>query len=128
MEGLKYRNQPYKIEIDGKEYKGKFLSVNVANGSMFGYNFTIAPNADTADGLMDALIIHDAHKIDYFGNAWRFFAGRIHKSKFASVDKSATIKVTSYEQTYMHIDGEGYSCDAGEYEFKVSPQSLNVIC
>ncbi len=127
-ESVKYKNQRYKVEIDDKEYEGKFLSVNVANGSMFGYNFTIAPDADEADGLVNALMIHDAHKIDYFGNAWRFFAKRIHKSHFASTEKTTTLKITAYEDSYMHIDGEGYPIEAGEFEFVVHPQSLRVIC
>ena len=126
-EAIKYKNQVYRVEIGGKSFEGKFLSINVANGSMFGYNFTIAPNADTCDGLIDALMIHDAHKIDYFGNAWRFWAGRIHKSKFASLEKTSSIKVTSYDDSYIHIDGEGYPCKAGELNFKVMKESLKVI-
>ena len=126
-EAIKYKNQVYKVEIEGKEYEGKFLSINVANGSMFGYNFTIAANADTSDGLVDALMIHDAHKFDYFGNAWRFWAGRIHKSKFASLKKTSSIKVTSYDDSYIHIDGEGYPWKAGELDFKVMKESLKVI-
>ncbi len=127
-EAIKYKNQTYKVEIDGREIEGKFLSINVAYGSMFGYNFTIAADADTSDGLMDALMIHDARKVDYFGNAWRFWAGRIHKSKFASLKKTSEIKITSYDDSYMHIDGEGYPCQAGELEFKVMSQSLKMIC
>ncbi len=127
-ESVKYKNRRYKVEVEGKEYDGKFLSVNVANGSMFGYNFTIAPDADTSDGLMNTLMIHDSHKINYFGNAWRFFAGRIHKSHFASTEKSKNIKITAYEDSYMHIDGEGYPIEAGEFEFNIEPNSLRVIC
>ena len=127
-EAIKYKNQTYKVEIDGQEQEGKFLSINVANGSMFGYNFKIAANADTSDGLVDALMIHDASKVDYFGNAWRFWAGRIHKSKFASLNQVSTIKITSYEDNFIHIDGEGYPHKAGELEFKVFKQSLRVIC
>lgn len=127
-ESVKYKNRHYKVEVGGKEYDGKFLSVNVANGSMFGYNFTIAPDADTSDGLMNTLMIHDAHKIDYFGNAWRFFAKRIHKSQLASTEKSTNIKITAYEDSYMHIDGEGYPIEAGEFEFNILPKSLKVIC
>ena len=128
MESVKYKNQKYTVEINGKKYDGKFLSVNIANGSMFGYNFTIAANADTSDGLLDALMIHDARKINYLGNAWRFWAGRIHKSKIASHKMSTTIKLTTYEDSYMHIDGEGYPCPPGTFEFKIDQNSLEVIC
>jgi len=128
VESVKYKNQKYTVEVDGKKYTGKFLSVNVANGSMFGYNFTIAADADTSDGLLDALMIRDAHKIDYFGNAWRFWAGRIHKSKLAKTEKTSSLKLTTYEDSYMHIDGEGYPCAAGEFEFTVMQDSLRVIC
>jgi len=128
VESVKYKNQKYTIEVDGKKYTGKFLSVNVANGSMFGYNFTIAADADTSDGLLDALMIRDAHKIDYFGNAWRFWAGRIHKSKLAKTEKTSSLKLTTYEDSYMHIDGEGYPCAPGEFEFTVMRDSLRVIC
>jgi len=127
-EAIKYKNQTYKVEIDGVTQEGKFLSINVANGSMFGYNFTVAADADTSDGLVNALMIHDAHKMDYFGNAWRFWAGRIHKSKFATTNKVTEIKVTAYEDTFMHIDGEGYPLSAGELNFKVQKHSLQVIC
>lgn len=127
-EAIKYKNQTYKVEINGEEQEGKFLSINVANGSMFGYNFTVAANADTSDGFVDALMIHDARKMDYFGNAWRFWAGRIHKSKFASMNKVTEVKVTTYEDSFMHIDGEGYPLSAGELNFKVQHHSLKVIC
>ena len=127
-EAIKYKNQTYKVQIGDNEFEGKFLSINVANGSMFGYNFTIAADADTTDGLIDALMIHDAHKMDYFGNAWRFWAGRIHKSKFASLNKAPSLKVTSFDDNYIHIDGEGYSQQAGELEFEVLHKSLRIIC
>ncbi len=127
-EAIKYKNQTYKVEIDGVVQEGKFLSINVANGSMFGYNFTVAADADTSDGYVDALMLHDAWKMDYFGNAWRFWAGRIHKSKFASMNKVTEVKVTTYEDTFMHIDGEGYPLQAGELSFKVQKHSLQVIC
>lgn len=127
IEGLKYKNQVYKVVIDDKEYEGKFLSINVANGSMFGYNFTIAADADTTDGLMNTLMIHDANKINYVGNAWRFWAKRIHKSKLASTGKSTNIKLVIYEDSYMHVDGEGFPCEAGEFLFSVAPMSLKVI-
>ncbi len=127
-EAIKYKNQTYKVEIDGEVQEGKFLSINVANGSMFGYNFTVAADADTSDGYVDALMLHDAWKMDYFGNAWRFWAGRIHKSKFASMNKVTEVKVTAYEDTFMHIDGEGYPLQAGELSFKVQKHSLRVIC
>lgn len=127
-EAVKYKNQTYKVEIDGEVQQGKFLSINVANGSMFGYNFKIAANADTSDGLVDALMVHDAHKMNYIGNAWRFWAGRIHKSKFASLNQVSSIKVTTFEDSFMHVDGEGYPFSAGELEFKVMKQSLTVIC
>ena len=128
QEAIKYKNQTYRVQIEDKEFEGKFLSINVANGSMFGYNFKIAANADTTDGLIDALMIHDAHKMDYFGNAWRFWAGRIHKSKFARLNKVKSIKVTSLEDNYIHVDGEGYYQEAGELEFKVLKDALQVIC
>jgi len=95
---------------------------------MFGYNFKVAADADTSDGLVDTLMIHDAHKMDYFGNAWRFWAGRIHKSKFASMNQVTEVKVTAYEDTFIHIDGEGYPHEAGELKFKVQKHSLKVVC
>lgn len=127
-EAVKYKNKRYKVKIDDKEFEDKFLSINVANGSMFGYNFTISADADTSDGYIDALMIHDAHKMDYFGNAWRFWAGRIHKSKFARLNKVKSIKVTTLEDNYIHVDGEGYYQEAGELEFKVLKDALRVIC
>lgn len=128
IESVKYQNRRYTVDIDGQTYTGRFLSVNIANGSMFGYHFKVAAKANTEDGLLDAVIIHDAKKRSYFGNAWRFWAGTMHRSKLATSDRAPVITLTTHDNTFMHIDGEGYPCEPGTFEFRVLPKSLNVIC
>src|ERR1051325_8729292 len=48
-----YRAQKYELTLDGKKIEREALLISFANGSQYGNNAAIAPNADIGDGLMD---------------------------------------------------------------------------
>ena len=60
MKAFQYKEQALSIQIDDMHFSGEFLSVSAANGSMFGYNFRIAPKALLTDGLLDIVLIRKA--------------------------------------------------------------------
>jgi len=95
------------IQIDGKEIEDEFISITAANASMFGYNFTIAPNAELTDGLLDLILIKKVKKYKYYLNSWRFLNRSILKTKFVQTLKGKEIKITTDKHTDFQIDGEG---------------------
>lgn len=126
-QGIKYKNQVYKIRYDDAEViEDKFLSVTIANASMFGYNFTIAPNADLSDGVLDVVHIKDAPKYKYFANMHRFLNRTILKTPLTHLKFVRKISITSDEPIYFHVDGEGMITEE-ELVFSIIPASLKVL-
>jgi len=123
---LSYRNEDYYVQADGDVREGKFLSVNLANGSMFGYNFVVAPQANVQDGNLQLVMMHHAPKWKYFLHSWRFFTRSIHKAPFAEILAAKNVKIQSKNKIYYHRDGDGYAMDKHELNAEVLPQSLQV--
>lgn len=127
QQGIKYKNQEYQIQYDDDEkVEGKFLSITVANASMFGYNFTIAPNADLSDGVLDVVHIKDAPKYKYFANMHRFLNRSILKTPLTHLRFAKKISIKSNEPMYYHVDGEGMILEE-ELVFSIIPASLKVL-
>lgn len=114
------------IRIDGIEIKGEYAAAVVANASMYGYHFTIAPEASLQDGVMDIMLIKKAPLYKYFLTGYRFLNRSLHKSNITQTfqAKELTIKVDHDE--YIHVDGEGYQSEQ-VLSFKIKPKSLKVL-
>lgn len=59
-----FKAKPYQFEIivRGKSFKTEAFFISVANSNQFGNNFTIAPQASLADGLLDIVIVKKMNK------------------------------------------------------------------
>jgi YegS/Rv2252/BmrU family lipid kinase len=53
---------PFQININGVIVKGNFFFISIANSNQFGNHFTIAPQADLSDGLVDIIAVKKMHK------------------------------------------------------------------
>ena len=123
---LSYKNEAYKVEVDEDTREGRFLSVNIANGSMFGYNFVVAPHASVHDGNLQLVMMHNAPKWMYFLHSWRFFTKTIHRAPFAEIVKAKRVKIKSDNPIVYHKDGDGFYEDSSELTAEVIPNSLIV--
>ena len=124
-EALGYKNKSYRIRYDDQVIEDKFLSINIANASMFGYNFRIAPLANLQDGVLDLVMIKDASKARYIVSVWRFLTSSLHKSNIVDVKKTTKVSIESTEEMHYHRDGEG-GLYSGKLEFSIVPQSLQL--
>lgn len=107
-------------------FTGKYGAIIIANATMYGYNFTIAPSAALDDGKLDVILLKEAPLYQYFFNAYRFLTKTIDKSPFAESLKSSFVKIVCKDHNYFHIDGEGFLLD-GPLEYTIKPKSLRVI-
>lgn len=114
------------VNIDGEDLSGNYATVAVANASMYGYSFTLAPEARLQDGMFDIILIKKASLITYLLNAYRFLNKSLHKSKHVIVRRSSTIQISSKQAQFYHIDGEGFKTDT-PLEFSINTNSLQVI-
>lgn len=126
LEAWRYPIEKYQLIIDNQMVESDCLVIEVANAQMFGYNFTIAPQAKLDDGLLDVLIVKKASKWRYLFSLWRFFNASFHQSSLVETYRGKDIKIIGKKPMPVHIDGEGYYVDE-DLHFTIHPLSLDIL-
>jgi YegS/Rv2252/BmrU family lipid kinase len=120
-----YKPRDYELWLDGKQYKKNALLISFANGSQYGNNAEIAPEADLTDGMIDVCILRDFHLGNVPGLAWRLFNKKMKGSRFLETIRAREVVVHQQAET-AHIDGEPVLLGK-EIRLKVDPLSLKVV-
>jgi YegS/Rv2252/BmrU family lipid kinase len=102
----------FNIESNGLIFSAEAFFISIANSNQFGNNFTIAPKALLADGLLDVVIAKKTLKpVLLFNVARQIFAGKLQNIK-SSMDapiiyfQTDKIKIENIDNAPMHIDGD----------------------
>lgn len=125
-EMLKFKAENFVVKTDSGTIEGAFTVVAIANSAMYGYNFTIAPQAKLTDGLLDVVFIKDASLARTFLNSWRMLNSSLEKSKLVNIIRSKEVVVSLEKPYYYHVDGESNQFES-DLHFKVVPLSLNML-
>ncbi len=125
-ETLRFKSLKLNIVADGQDYSGLYTSVAVANASVYGYNFSIAPEADLSDGKFDVILLKKANVISYFLAVPRMLTRTIHKSPIIHYFKASEIYIKQEDKCFFHLDGEGLIME-GDITFCNVPASLDVL-
>lgn len=111
-----------------KKIEGRYAAIAIANASMYGYNFTIAPTAALDDGLYDIMLIKEAPVFKYFLASYRFLDKSLHKSSLVEQFRCKSIKIKCLEESFYHYDGEGFRLAPGDLlHYTILEKSLNVL-
>lgn len=121
----RYKAQDFELTIDGKTFSKNAYLISFANGSQWGNNAIIAPEADIKDGIMDIAILRDFKFMNAFSIGLKLFRGTLHKSSYLEVIKAKEV-IVKQTGTIAHIDGEPIET-GNELRIKVDPLSLKVI-
>lgn len=121
----KYKPKKYKLTIDGVPFKTTALMVSFANGSQFGNNAFIAPNARLDDGLMDISILHNLPDIAIPYFAYQLFNKKIDQSKYLDTFQAKEV-LLKQKSSKIHLDGEPFKLGK-KLHFKVMPRALNIL-
>jgi len=107
----KYREHQFRIVSINRKIISPGFFVSIANGSQFGNNARIAPDAFTNDGKADLTLVRRmaGWKMPFF--AMKVFNSTVKSSPFAEIDQAAQFLIESDTDAPLHIDGEpaGYS-------------------
>ena len=125
-ESNKFKPTSLKIKLDGRVIEGEYAAAVVANASMYGYHFTIAPEASLQDGIMDIMLIKKSPLYKYFLTSFRFLNRSLHLSKITETYQGKELTISLDKKDYLHVDGEGYESEL-ELNFKINPMSLKVM-
>ncbi len=124
--GLSYTARQCRIETEDHIFEGKFFAIAIANGTMYGYNFQIAPDARLNDGLFSLVLLKDAPKWQYLAALPATLNGKIYDAEFVEHLTAKNIVITSPGKNYVHIDGEGLIIE-DELHFEIKPGALNIL-
>lgn len=125
---------PYRfaIESNGIEFTIEAFFISVANSNQFGNNFTIAPKALLADGLLDIVIAKKTVKPFLLFNVLKqIWSGKLRNLK-SSLDQpiiyfqTDKIKIKNIDQAPMHIDGDPVETP-GELEIEIKKKCFRLI-
>lgn len=98
------------LEIDGQDYSGEFLLVEVMNIRSIGPNLNFAPDADPADGQFDIVLITEKQRNILGDYVQRKIKGREVQFDFP-VLKARQLKIR-WEGKHLHVDDEYIKVDS----------------
>ncbi len=121
-----FQSQLFDIQVDGLKISRRCLLVEVANAPIYGYGFSIVPQANFTDGKLEVLLIKAAPKWRYVLGAWRFLNRSFHKSPLAECYTGNEVVIAPAKPIGAHVDGEGFQL-MGEARICIRPASLKVM-
>ena len=120
-----YENSNYRLTIDGRTLYRKAWFIAIANGRQYGYNLSVAPKAQIADGLLDITLI-DKVPIEHIAiTAPMAFMNLLDHSQHAEMFRAKEVHLEGNLDKWVNIDGEGENIGK-ELHFVVHPQSVKI--
>ncbi len=122
---LFYRNREVSLSLDGEVDWRRICAIEVSNGRYGGGRMFLAPQADPADGLLDAVIIGDLSKPDLVWSLPRIYRGTHLTHPKVTVKRAREICANPERRMAVQADGEL----VGETpaRFYVLPAALTVV-
>ncbi|MFC5411357.1 diacylglycerol/lipid kinase family protein [Larkinella bovis] len=99
-----YEPRPCRIDVDGVDYSGEYMLVEVMNIRCIGPNLVLAPTADPADGQMEVVLVAEQQRhglLTYIQNRLNGQAGGF----WGTVLKGQTIRMR-WDGPEMHLDDQ----------------------
>lgn len=122
-----YRQKKYTLILNNEEtISTNALFISFANSNQFGYNATIAPKANLADGFLDVCIVKKPILFEIPVLANLLLLKMVHLSRYVKIIKASDIKVVNLKNKYVNLDGEPLKIK-GDLHIYVKPLSLNIL-
>jgi diacylglycerol kinase (ATP) len=121
---LAYRCPSYHLRLDDASIEGPQFLVAFANSREYGNGFTIAPDADPTDGLLDAVVVGGGSVTQHVWRGWRMYT--TPRAKVAGILRRRVARATiAAEPLLAHVDGEAFEAD-GPVTVSVQAGALRV--
>jgi diacylglycerol kinase (ATP) len=101
---LSYPVEDYHLNLDGRDYSGRYLLVEVLNIRSVGPNLLLAPKADPGDGRLDVVSVLESEREAFAEYLTERLDGRLHPAPF-TVRRARHIFV-GCQGPETHIDDE----------------------
>jgi diacylglycerol kinase (ATP) len=125
-EFAKYKPQAYELIVDGKSVTKDSFIICVANGSQYGNNAYIAPQANLDDGLFDISVMKPFKTYQMPAIGLEMFMKKYNNSRYVDALKGSDIIIKRPEAGVFNIDGEPILMEK-DIHIKILPEALKVI-
>jgi diacylglycerol kinase family enzyme len=122
----KLRSQHYHISLDGVDYSGEYIDINIGNGFANGGKSTSSPYAVPNDGYLDAIFIKKTSLLKSLIAVSAFTSGNFEK--FPEVFFHVRFKkmfISSKEPIRVDTDGEAFY--TSEINIEIHPGAVKFI-
>lgn len=123
---------PFTVEANGLHFSTEAYFISIANSNQFGNNFTIAPKALLADGLLDIVIAKRSSKPYLLFNLIKqILAGKLIKMESSLKQpviyfQTEKIRILNPADAPMHIDGDPAET-AAEVDIRILKNCFRLI-
>lgn len=124
MEFKSFQSSLFNININGEKADYEAFMVNVANGTQWGNDFYIAPEASLDDGLLDLIIVRKPSLMQISSLFWSLKMRKNH----ACITKlrSERIEISSDSTKPSHVDGEPLLSES-YWTFEVIKNAVKIL-
>ena len=117
-----YKCATYTLELDGHSSTGSRFLVAFANGRQYGNGIVIAPDADLADGWLNAVVVAEGSALRQLWRARRLAIGRLRPAEGVRRLRVQSARIRA-DHLMCHVDGETFETD-GEVRVSIEPRAL----
>jgi len=129
---MRYKNAPVRLIVDGAEdARLKIATVAVSNGQYFGGGMRVAPDAKTADGLFDVVVMQAAPKGQSVASMKLLYTGEHVRQPYVRVVRGTHVVAAPVVETggrAVWIETDGESAGRLPATFEILPGALNLRC
>lgn len=123
---LTYQNKEITVTVGSTRSRRRVNALVLAIGRFFGGGMRIAPHAEIADGLFDAVTIGDVGRLELIGNVPGVYRGTHLRNPKVSVERTSEMRVESDQRVLVQTDGELIGTLPAHFE--IVPGALSVLC
>lgn len=124
---IKFKEQEFILEMNGRKEQGSAFMIAFANGSEFGNRFHIDPLADATDGTFSLVIVRKPPYMKLIPLLIKGFRGKLKESKYYKRIVATELTISS-PGADLHRDGEVLNEDSVEQlALQIMPGSLRLI-
>jgi diacylglycerol kinase (ATP) len=123
----RYKPELYRIHVGENVVERKSFFAAVCNGSQFGNDFTIAPQADLMDGALELIEVRKPSILQVPKLALNALQRKFDKNELVNVMHGKSFTIEREREGLVNIDGEPMEMGK-RLEFRVSSSALRMVC
>jgi diacylglycerol kinase (ATP) len=123
----RYKPELYRIQVGENVVERKSFFAAVCNGSQFGNDFTIAPQADLMDGSLELIEVRKPSILQVPKLALNALQRKFDQNELVNVMHGKSFTIEREKEGLVNIDGEPMEMGK-RLEFRVSSSALHMVC